>query len=60
MDYHWDNGVALLRSLKNTYQGALTLLEQLKLQGQLLNPDIHIRSKSESVDTFAAHTLQVH
>ena len=50
----------LLRSLKNTYQGTLTLLEQLKLQGQLLNPDIHIRSKSESVDTFAARTLQIH
>ena len=60
MDYFWGGGVRLIRSLKSTYQGNLTLLEKLKLQGELLNPNIHLRSKDESVDSYAARTLRMH
>ena len=54
------DGIALLRSLKITFHGNLTLLEVLRLQGRLLNPGIHFRGKIESVDTYAARTLQIH
>ena len=60
LDYLWGDSVSLLRALKNTYQGNLTTLEILQLQGELLNPTIHLRALDKSVDSYAARTLRMH
>ena len=52
------DGVGVFLALKKAYKGKLTNIEVMQLQGKLLD-GIYFRGRNESVEQFAARTIQM-
>ena len=58
MPHLFGDGIAVLHELKTTFQGTLTDMEVMQLHGKLLG-GLHFRDRTESIEQFAARTLQI-
>lgn len=58
MPHLFGDGVGVLHALRTTYKGKLTNVEVMKLHGKLLG-GLHFRGREESIDQFAARTIQM-